>query len=326
MPPAPRTPAPVWQPHPAFTAHRRDGAQFMPALGLTAGAQTDVRDIDGADTHGSAGHAGHAHTPRFIADPLAGAVQRAAARPTQDDPPPVAPPGAASLSKPVTAPAPQAVTEPAIEFTPEPPRPAPAPAPAARPREPEPAHDPHAAEQARAAALAAATAAASAAAARQQQLDTAVLHALDRAAATPPAWQADDLASLALHLAMQLVRGELRHGPHAIDRLARGALQLLDDARGDAVVDLHPDDLAQAREAGQSWPRHPVLRPDASLSRGSVRVRVGAAEVEDLIEQRLQALADALLAPPEATADAGAAGDADLDTFPPADSLPAPAA
>jgi flagellar biosynthesis/type III secretory pathway protein FliH len=298
MHPASRTPAPAWQPHPALTVRRRDGAVFMPTpLGPTAGAPLDACGVDRAGSP----------SPRFIPDPLVGAVHHAAARPdtagevlpsvpaaTPAAPEPVRP---ASALAPVTA----SVMAPV-------PAPMPAPLPSLHRHEPEPAHQALAAEQARAALAEAAAIAAAAAAARQQQLDEAVLRALDRAAAAPPPWQAEDLASLALHLAMQLVRGELQHGPHAIDRLARGALQLLDDARGEAVVDLHPDDLAQARAAGQAWPRHPVLRPDAGLSRGSVRVRVGAAEVEDLIEHRLQALADALLAPVDPAAGASADG------------------
>lgn len=311
MQPARRAPTPVWQPHATLGSGSRDSTTFVPAgySGRNAHADTDAHR---ARSH-AATPAPAAASFAFVADPLLGGTRQAAlpavTRPSATraalgaeaavHPPRVAPdrtPTPAAASPP---------TAPAAPTAPAPPCPSlPCAACEARSRQDAQAAERQLAAQAH---LATAEQARAATLARQQQLDTAVLQALDRTAATPPPWQADDLASLALHLAMQLVRGELQHGPHAIDRLARGALQLLDDARGDAVVDLHPDDLALAQDAGRHWPRHPALRADATLSRGSVRVRVGAAEVEDLLEQRLQALADALLAPadPVPAADPG---------------------
>lgn len=312
MQPARRAPTPVWQPHPTLACGSRDSTTFVPAAysGRNAHADDDARR---ARSH-VAMPAPAAAPFAFVADPLLGGTRQAAppavtrppgaeaaVHPPRVAPDPTSPPAAAAAFK--TAAAPAAPTAPA------PPSPSlPCAACEARSRQDAQAAERQLAAQAH---LATAEQARAATLARQEQLDTAVLQALDRTAATPPPWQADDLASLALHLAMQLVRGELQHGPHAIDRLARGALQLLDDARGDAVVDLHPDDLALAQDAGRHWPRHPVLRADATLSRGSVRVRVGASEVEDLLEQRLQALADALLAPadPVPAADPGACPD-----------------
>lgn len=122
----------------------------------------------------------------------------------------------------------------------------------------------------------------------------------------------EPLKRLSLHLAEQLVIGELAVSPQAIDRLVRRCVEELDAQRGAPVlVELHPDDLAalqalikslepegaQASGASKAAPAW-VLQSNASLMPGSVRASANDAVVSDLIEHRLEALARQLLVSP----------------------------
>ena len=122
----------------------------------------------------------------------------------------------------------------------------------------------------------------------------------------------EPLKRLALHLAEQLVIGDLSVSPQAIDRLVRRCVEELDAQRGVPVlIELHPDDLgpmqevlrAMGPEAGESadagnnspsW----TLQGNAALLPGSVRASANDAVVSDLIEHRLDALARQLLISP----------------------------
>ncbi len=118
----------------------------------------------------------------------------------------------------------------------------------------------------------------------------------------------EPLRRLALHIAEQLVRGELQASPQAITQIVRQALAALDPAPGDPVlVCLHPDDAALLQSASPSFLAVDGLKvqPDPQLHRGSVRLRLDDTVLEDLVEHRLQALVDRLLVHP-----GGAAGAA----------------
>lgn len=113
----------------------------------------------------------------------------------------------------------------------------------------------------------------------------------------------EPLRRLALHLAEQLVRVELQTSGVAISRLVEQLVAQLDGA-DPVVVHLNPEDWSRVQAmAGESqpgihWHSDPELRP------GSVRVRANDAMVEDLMEHRLEALADQLLLAPQAKAKA----------------------
>jgi flagellar assembly protein FliH len=109
---------------------------------------------------------------------------------------------------------------------------------------------------------------------------------------------------LSLHLAEQLVRGELDRSGLPIARLVNAALDTVDSYGGAGVVlTLHPADAAQFRQWVASPQGGPVpelqVREDATLTRGSLRLAVGETVVEDLLEGRLAALARTLEAPGE---------------------------
>lgn len=111
----------------------------------------------------------------------------------------------------------------------------------------------------------------------------------------------EPLKRLALHLAEQIVRAELQVSGKVIGNLIEQSLAQLDHAgETAAVVSLHPDDLRRLQGLSQQLHEHLSLEADALLRPGSVRIRVQDAQVEDLIEHRLEALARRLLADPEA--------------------------
>ncbi len=119
----------------------------------------------------------------------------------------------------------------------------------------------------------------------------------------------EPLRRLALHIAEQLVRGELQAAPQAITQIVRQALAALDPAPGDPVlVCLNPEDVAMLQAASPSFLAVDGLKvqADPQLHRGSVRLRMDDTVLEDLVEHRLAALVERLLVHPggrgEATA------------------------
>ncbi len=123
----------------------------------------------------------------------------------------------------------------------------------------------------------------------------------------------EPLRRLALHIAEQLVRGELLAAPQAITQIVRQALAALDPAAGaPVVVGLHPDDLSMLQAASSSFLEQEGLKlqADRQLHRGSVRLRLDDTVLEDLVEHRLQALVERLLVHPGGRSD-GAVGSRD---------------
>lgn len=117
---------------------------------------------------------------------------------------------------------------------------------------------------------------------------------------------------LSLHLAQQLVRGELSQSGQAIKRLVAGCLATL-EPRTQARLMLHPQDLLQYQSIVPNPPEHISLHADEGLRQGSVRLLMDDGAVEDLIEHRLDALAQSLLGPvagQEHTTTSAAAQDA----------------
>ncbi len=120
----------------------------------------------------------------------------------------------------------------------------------------------------------------------------------------------EPLKRLALHLAEQLVLGELTQSSQAVERLVRRCVDEL-APKGVAVqIALHPDDLAllqpwleRSQAEATAKPAAPWrLQADESLQPGSVRASADDAVVNDLIEHRLDALARQLLVDPQRSA------------------------
>ncbi len=108
----------------------------------------------------------------------------------------------------------------------------------------------------------------------------------------------EPMKKLAVHLAEQLVRGELTQSPQTIARLVDNCLREL-AASGEkaVVVHLNPEDVEQYKPLIASFGDSIVLRPDALLSRGSVRASLDGSMVEDLIDRRVKGISTALAQP-----------------------------
>ena len=99
-----------------------------------------------------------------------------------------------------------------------------------------------------------------------------------------------------MHLAEQLVRGELSLSGQAVTRLVERCLsEFQQETSAPIVVRMNPADHERHLAYGAMAPKNMDLRPDPSLSAGSVKVSMNGAMIEDLIEHRRQALWDALM-------------------------------
>lgn len=111
---------------------------------------------------------------------------------------------------------------------------------------------------------------------------------------------------LSMHIAEQLVRGELTVSSQALERLVRACLEELGHSEAVAVVSVHPDDARRLQTLQlESLPKIRI-EPDPQLLIGSVRVRANDTEIEDLIEHRLTGLAHRILKDPQAWLSASA--------------------
>jgi hypothetical protein len=158
-------------------------------------------------------------------------------------------------------------------------------------------------EQGRAAGLAAAQAAQEAEMAHDKALLRNLAQSLNELIEHPDSLH-EPLKRLAIHLAKELVRGELSISGQAIDRLIRRCLSEIDHAGKPVVVLLNPGDRQRLREREHALEALLKVEEHERISSGSVEVRVGDAIVQDLIETRLQSLARAVLADPQSWVDA----------------------
>lgn len=136
----------------------------------------------------------------------------------------------------------------------------------------------------------------------------------------------EPMKKLAVHLAEQLVRGELAQSPQTISRLVDNCLRELAASGEKAViVHLNPEDLEQYKPLIAPFGDSLVLRPDALLARGSVRASLDGSVVEDLIERRVKGISKSL-AQPMAAGWRPSAPNPVLQRSQPARKAPAPAA
>ncbi|MDJ0833260.1 MAG: flagellar assembly protein FliH [Gammaproteobacteria bacterium] len=107
------------------------------------------------------------------------------------------------------------------------------------------------------------------------------------------------LHQLAVTLAQQLVRREIRSDPGEIIGLIRESLQLLPANSRKIRVHLHPDDAELLRntlqmdqhEEEQSW----QLLEDPTITRGGCQIKADKSVINLTLEKRLQALAASVL-------------------------------
>ncbi len=105
----------------------------------------------------------------------------------------------------------------------------------------------------------------------------------------------DPVKKLAVHLAEQLVRGELTQSGQVISRMVENCVrEMSGSSEKTLIVHLNPDDLELYKPLAEQFGTTISLRPNSTLQRGSVRVSLDGAVVEDLIERRVQALSKSL--------------------------------
>lgn len=110
----------------------------------------------------------------------------------------------------------------------------------------------------------------------------------------------EPLKRLSLHVAEQLVRGELQISGQVINNLIKQCLAQFDHPADKAVVTLNPADVQRLQSMEPSVTQGLELESDPLLHAGSVKVRVNDTVVQDLIEHRLEPLVRRLLNQPEA--------------------------
>jgi flagellar biosynthesis/type III secretory pathway protein FliH len=109
------------------------------------------------------------------------------------------------------------------------------------------------------------------------------------------------LLNLSMHLAEQLVRGELTLSSKAVQRLIETCLMEFDqEATAPVVIRMHPDDLARFEQDDALLPKNMILRPDPNVLIGSVKVQMNGALIEDLMQHRAQVLWHSLMQGQEA--------------------------
>jgi flagellar assembly protein FliH len=126
------------------------------------------------------------------------------------------------------------------------------------------------------------------------------LHDKLRAFSNDPQALFEPVKRLALHISEQLVLAELTISGQAIERLVQRCLDEIDLHGQSAVtVELNPQDKARLEDLGAEVIKQMQLLAVPGLYPGSVRLVVNDSQIEDLIEHRLQAMANRLLNQPE---------------------------
>jgi flagellar biosynthesis/type III secretory pathway protein FliH len=121
-----------------------------------------------------------------------------------------------------------------------------------------------------------------------------------RAFSNDPQALFEPVKRLALHISEQLVLAELTISGPAIERLVQRCLDEIDLHGQSAVtVELNPQDKARLEDLGAEVIKQMQLQAVPGLHPGSVRLVVNDSQIEDLIEHRLQAMANRLLNQPE---------------------------
>jgi flagellar assembly protein FliH len=140
-------------------------------------------------------------------------------------------------------------------------------------------------------------------AARMNQIDAqarnldATLCALARPLAHAQEQLHEQIAELAVAIARQLIRRELKTDPSQVIAVVRETVGLLPAAARNVRVLMHPEDAALLRERLQApqgegaW----SVQEDPVMARGDCRVMADAAHIDARIESRLAAVITAIL-------------------------------
>jgi flagellar assembly protein FliH len=131
----------------------------------------------------------------------------------------------------------------------------------------------------------------------QAKILEATITALTRPLSLVDTRMQQQMAELAVSIASQLLRRELKSDPAQVIGIVRETVGLLPAAARDVRVQLHPEDAALLRErlatpqAESAW----TILEDPVMSRGGCRVTAEAAQIDARIETRVAAVMTTLL-------------------------------
>lgn len=138
----------------------------------------------------------------------------------------------------------------------------------------------------------------------QQQMEAVLNHELDKLARADVALQEmtnmlgeamfEPVKRLALHMAKELVRGELTQSDEVVTRLVKGCMEQLEISKDKLQVYLNQDDY-QLLQADSMLEGKVSYMPSADLQPGSVRVEQADSWVDDLLEDRIIMLSNQAL-------------------------------
>ena len=111
----------------------------------------------------------------------------------------------------------------------------------------------------------------------------------------------EPLKRLALHISEHMVLAELNLSGQAIERLVQRCLDEIDlHGQPQVVIELNPQDKARLQEMAGHVMSQMQIQAVPTLQPGSVRVLINDTQIEDLVQNRMQSLANSLLNQPEA--------------------------
>jgi len=111
----------------------------------------------------------------------------------------------------------------------------------------------------------------------------------------------EPLKRLALHISEHMVLAELNLSGQAIERLVQRCLDEIDlHGQPQVVIELNPQDKSRLQEMAGDVMSQMQIQAVPTLQPGSVRVLINDTQIEDLVQNRMQSLANSLLTQPEA--------------------------
>ena len=111
----------------------------------------------------------------------------------------------------------------------------------------------------------------------------------------------EPLKRLALHISEHMVLAELNLSGQAIERLVQRCLDEIDlHGQSQVLIELNPQDKSRLQEMAGDVMSQMQIQAVSTLQPGSVRVLVNDTQIEDLVQNRMQTLANSLLTQPEA--------------------------
>ncbi len=142
----------------------------------------------------------------------------------------------------------------------------------------------------------------------KKQLDVLaeMLHALSRPLDNLDQTVEEQLVQLAVLIARQLVKRELRQDPGEIIGIIRDAVGLLPVAAQSVIIHLHQDDLSvvQRSLSALAGDNHWQLRDDPNLNSGDCRITTDTSTIDATLENRLTAVIVSMLGGVRATDEA----------------------